>query len=272
MNPESKRVARRVPVLMYHRVGHAATDWETKYCVSPERFASHMSALKRRGMDACSVEDFVAWLDGHRELRHGTFVLTFDDGFLGVHQYAYPLLVELGWPATVFLVSSLIGNEDQWCRRENPTGRTYPLMGRAEVNEMARNGFSFHSHSRSHWDLTKLGRGALSEELAGSRRELEDLLGRPVPFFAYPYGRYDATVLEVTREAGYRAAFSVQPGFNRPDVDRYRIRRLDVFGTDTAMALLRKIAFGTNDGSVGHVIRYYVDRVASRLGARKEAA
>jgi peptidoglycan/xylan/chitin deacetylase (PgdA/CDA1 family) len=270
MIAESKRPAHRIPVLMYHRVGYAANDWEVKYCVSPERFASQMSALKRRGMHACSIEDFVAWLDGHRELNEGTFVLTFDDGFLGVFQHAYPLLVELGWPATVFLVSSLVGQHDEWCRRENPAGHTYPLMGRAEIDEMMRNGFSFHSHSRSHCDLTKLAHDALREELAGSRRELEEFLGRAVPFFAYPYGRHDANVLEMTHAVGYRAAFSVQPGFNRRDVDRYRIRRLDVFGTDTAKELLRKVRFGTNDGSMGQVIRYYVVRVAARIGMTRE--
>jgi peptidoglycan/xylan/chitin deacetylase (PgdA/CDA1 family) len=145
-------------------------------------------------------------------------------------------------------------------------------MGRAEIDELARNGFSFHSHSRSHADLTKLEHGALCEELAGSRRDLEDLLGRPVSFFAYPYGRYNSTVLQMTREVGYRAGFSVQPGFNRRNVDRHRIRRLDVFGTDTARALLRKITYGTNDGSVGNVIRYCIGRIASRLGGQKEAA
>ena len=265
-----KAAATRVPVLMYHRVGQAANEWEAKYCVGPERFASHMWALKRRGMHACSVEDFVAWLDSQRGLPDGSFVLTFDDGFLDVYQHAYPILLELGWPATVFLVSSLVGREDEWCRSENPGGHTYPLMGRVQIDEMMRNGFSFHSHSRSHSDLTNLPHDTLAEELAGSRRELEDLLGCAVPFFAYPYGRHNANVLAMTRAAGYQAAFSVQPGFNRHDVDRYRIRRLDVFGTDTARALLRKVSFGTNDGSMRHLIRYYVDRVAVRMGVAKE--
>jgi peptidoglycan/xylan/chitin deacetylase (PgdA/CDA1 family) len=263
-------MASRVLVLMYHRIGHAANSWEGKYCVSPDRFASHMWALKRHGMHACSAEDFVAWLLGQKDLTEGTFTLTFDDGFLSVYEHAYPLLLELGWPATVFLVSTLVGRQDLWSRHENPSGMSYPLMSRSDINEMARKGFSFHSHTRSHPDLTKLPRATLEEELAGSRRELEDLLGRAVPFLAYPYGRHDATVVEATCQAGYLAGFSVQPGFNRNNVDRYRIRRLDVFGTDTANALLRKVSLGTNDGSVGNMIGYYLDRITSRVGLNKE--
>ena len=259
--------ASRVTVLMYHRVGSAMNERESKYCVSPGRFASHMNALQQRGMQPCSADDFVAWLDGAGALPDKTFLLTFDDGFLGVYEHAFPLLAAMGWRATMFLVSGLIGREDEWCTRENPSRRTYPLLGRHEIEEMAGRGFSFQSHSRSHPDLTKLDRQALTTELAGARRDLEDLLGQPVRYLAYPYGRYDETVLEVARASGYHAAFSVQPGFNRPDVDRFRLRRLDVFGTDTATALLRKVTYGTNDGSWWRSVRYYGERVTARLGS-----
>ena len=265
MNPARAKEASRVTVLMYHRIGEARNDWERRYCVSPERFASHVQSLQRRGMRPCPVANFVAWLEGAASLPEGSFVLTFDDGFLGVYEHAFPLLSQMGWPATVFLVSGLIGKKDAWTNRENPSGETYPLLGREEIEAMARGGISFQSHSRSHPDLTQLSGPALMEELAGARRDLEDLLGRPVPYLAYPYGRYDENVLDAVKACGYAAAFSVQPGFNRRDVDPYRIRRLDVYGTDTAAALLRKVSLGSNDGSWWHSVRYYADRAAARV-------
>ena len=265
MNTRPATGADRVTVLMYHRVGSATNEWESKYCVSAGRFASHMKALQQRGMQPCSVDEFVGWLDGSSVLPDKTFLLTFDDGFLGVYEHAFPLLAAMGWRATMFLVSGLIGREDEWCRRENPSGKSHPLLGRREIEEMARRGFSFQSHSRSHPDLTKVDHRALADELAGARRDLEDLLGQPVLYLAYPYGRYDETVLEVARASGYDAAFSVQPGFNRRDVDRFRLRRLDVFGTDTASALLRKVTYGTNDGSWRQSVRYYGERITARL-------
>lgn len=265
MTSASRADAERVTVLMYHRIGEARNDWERRYCVSPGGFASHMRALERRGMRPCPIEAFVAWVEGRASLPAESFVLTFDDGFLGVYEHALPLLAAMEWPATVFLVSGLIGKADSWTGRENPSGKTYPLLGPREIAEMARGGFSFHSHTRSHPDLRALSRDALEDELAGARRDLEDLLGHAVPYLAYPYGWYDDKVLQAARDAGYTAAFSVQPGFNRRDVDRYRIRRLDVYGTDTAAALLRKVAFGTNDGSLRQVVRYYAERAAARV-------
>ena len=118
----------RVPVLMYHRVGVAHNDWERKYCVGAQRFAEHMRTLARAGWQAVSIDRFFAWLDGGADLPEQSFLLTFDDGFLGVHEHAAPVLAELGWPATVFLVSQLIGQRDSWCEAHNPSGVTYPLM------------------------------------------------------------------------------------------------------------------------------------------------
>ncbi len=256
----------RVPVLMYHRVGEANNDWERKYCVSPQRFADHMRTLMHTGWRAVSIEDFFAWLDGHAELPEQSFLLTFDDGFLGVHEHAAPVLAALGWPATVFLVSQLIGKRDDWCEAHNPSGVTYPLLDASHIRELRGQGFSFHSHTRNHADLPTLDDRQLHDQLAGSRTDLQALLGEEVAYLAYPYGHYDDRVLQAAQVAGYRAAFSVQPGFNRRDIDRFRLRRLDVFGTDSAAALRRKITLGSNDGSLGHSFRYGASRVLARLG------
>ena len=112
--------AESVIVLMYHRIGYAHNDWERKYCVSPERFAAQMEALAGRGMSAVDIDDFVGWLDGRQPLPKGGFVLTFDDGFRGVREHALPVLERYGWPATVFLVTDLIGKQD--CAQDLPRG------------------------------------------------------------------------------------------------------------------------------------------------------
>lgn len=258
--------ATRIPVLMYHRIGDAHNPWEAKYCVSPRLFSEQMRMLATQGMHACAIDDFIDWLNGGRPLPKGSFLLTFDDGFLGVYEYAAPVLREFGWPATVFLVSQLIGKVDEWCRAENPSGATYPLLTLEHIHSMRAHGFSFHSHTRHHPDLPTLSDAQLKDELSGSKQDLEDMLGEPVTYLAYPFGRYDERVLSLARQAGYDAAFSVQPGFNRVDVDRFRIRRLDVFGTDTPPMLMRKIKFGTNDGSIQNVSRYYWARFRKHFG------
>ncbi len=257
--------AERIPVLMYHRVGTPRNEWESRYCVTPERFSQHMHRLQERGMRARSLTDFFAWLRSEIELPSGSFLLTFDDGFLGVYERAVPVLRDLEWPATIFLVSQRIGGQDEWTKDENPSGTTYPLLGRKHIEAMQSMGFTFQSHTRLHPDLTTLSDHQLADELDGSRRDLEELFGESRAYLAYPYGRYDDRVIQAARTAGYQAAFSTQPGFNRRGVDSYRIRRLDVYGTDTPTMLARKVFFGSNDGSWRQPLRYYLGRLVERV-------
>jgi len=259
--------ATRVPVLMYHRVGDASNDWEARYGISAANFAAHMQAIASEGYRAVTTDDLIAWLAGGPALPSGAIAITFDDGFRGVRDHALLVLERLGWPFTVFLVSDLIGADDVWTRDSNPAGRVHPLLNADEIADMQQRGASFHSHTRTHASLPTLDDRQLADQLSGSREALASLLGHDVPYIAYPFGHLDERVEAATRAAGYRAAFSTQPGFNRQDVNPYRIRRLDVFGTDTPAMLLRKIRFGSNDGSLRHAARYYLDRVKSRLPA-----
>jgi peptidoglycan/xylan/chitin deacetylase (PgdA/CDA1 family) len=257
--------AARIPVLMYHRVGPAGNAWEARYAISAAAFAEHMAALRDAGYRAITIDALVDWLEGGAALPEGAFLLTFDDGFKGVGEHALPILEGLGWPFTVFLVSNLIGGEDVWTQKSNPSGKTYPLLDADEIRNMEGRGCSFHSHTRSHASLPTLDEAGLADQLSGSRQALAQLLGHEVSYIAYPFGHVDDRVVAATRAAGYRAAFATQPGFNRRDVDRFRIRRLDVYGTDSAAMLLRKIHLGCNDGSLGYALRYYVDRLLSRI-------
>jgi len=255
----------RIPVLMYHRVGQANNAWEARYAITAANFSSHVHALSDAGYRAIGIDALVDWLEGGPPPPEGAFLLTFDDGFHGVGEHALPVLESLSWPFTVFLVSDLIGGQDVWTRSANPDGTAYPLLSVDEIRNMQQRGCTFHSHTRTHASLPTLDDGQLVDQLQGSRQALTELLGHEVRYIAYPFGHLDARVEAATRAAGYRAAFSTQPGFNRRDVNPFRVRRLDVYGTDTAAMLLRKIHLGTNDGRLASAVRYYVDRLRARF-------
>jgi|SRR5215470_15913506 len=252
-------------VLMYHRLGRARNAWEARYAIAPERFDAHTTALAREGMHCVGVDIVARWLENGDPLPENAFALTFDDGFKSVREHALPLLERLHWPFAVFLVSDLIGRADLWTRAANPDGAVYPLLGEDEILDMQRRGVTFHSHTCSHASLPGLDDRRLEHELEHSRAALAKLLGRPVDYLAYPFGHVDDRVAAAARRAGYRGAFSTQPGFNRREVDRFRIRRIDVYGADTPAMLLRKVRLGTNDGTLSALARYYASRVKDRL-------
>ena len=252
--------AYRIPVLMYHRVGvpdHA----RDVYCIRPERFVAQMRALAEANYRAVSVEDFDAWRRGEKSLPENSFVLTFDDGFTGVHDFAAPVLKKLEWPATVFLVAGKLGGQSDWEVTTGEPMHPHPLMNAAQLSNLSAQGFSLHSHSLLHHDLTTLEASTLEQDLCDSRALISDISGQAPLYLAYPYGRHSLAVRKAAQHAGFTLAFSVESGFNRPGENAYQIRRLDVFGSDTPAMLLRKIRLGTNDGSLTQLIYYYLRRI-----------
>jgi peptidoglycan/xylan/chitin deacetylase (PgdA/CDA1 family) len=260
--------AERVPVLMYHRVATLASSAERDYCVTPQKFAAHLGWLAAHGYRPCTIGAFDRWFHGQSTLPPRSVLITFDDGFADLCKHAAPLLSARGWPATVFLVSGLIGQSDRWTSNEFGTAGCNALLNRAQIAEMARQGIEFQSHSRSHADLTSLDDTGLAEEIEGSRNDLEDMLGHAVHYFAYPFGRADARVHSAVKAAGYRLAFSVHPGFNRARSAALEVRRLDITGHDSRAGFGRKVSMGTNDGSIGDQLRYLATRLAQRIGPR----
>lgn len=264
--PASPARADRVPVLMYHRVETTLAAPERRYAVTAAQFAAQLDWLAAHGWQPCTMAGFMAWYLHGAALPARSVLITFDDGFAGLHTHALPQLARRGWPATVFLVSALIGGREGWLAREQQaSGSAHALLSAAQIAEMAAAGIEFHSHSRHHARLTELDDTRLADELAGSRAELQQLLGTAVEAIAYPYGGVDERVRQAATRAGYRLGFSVEPGFNRPAGPALAVRRLDITGHDTPTRFGRKLDLGTNDGSLAYQLRYVGRRLAARL-------
>src|SRR5690606_25886998 len=100
-------------VMMYHRVlPHTHPDRATEQpgmYVSPETFELHMHLL-RKHFGLVHLDDWLDALAENRPLPRHACAVTFDDGWRDNYQYAFPVLERLGVPATVYLVSDLVGS------------------------------------------------------------------------------------------------------------------------------------------------------------------
>jgi peptidoglycan/xylan/chitin deacetylase (PgdA/CDA1 family) len=101
-----------------------------------------------------------------------------------------------------------------------------------EVREMAAGGIEFGAHTRTHPVLSRVpGADELVDEIAGSKRQIEQQLGRPVDHFCYPNGSnedFGADAVEAVRAAGYRTAVTTEKGLNYPGADRFQLVRIGV--------------------------------------------
>ena len=161
--------------------------------------------------------------------------VTFDDAYRSVVD-ALPLLAELGVPATIFVCTGYARDGRPFdvpeLRKDAAADpAAFETMDWAALRAAASGGAEIGSHTVSHPHLTRLPDAELDRELRESRAELEDELGAPCRYLAYPYGEEDDRVRAAARRAGYDAAFAVDPGRGRSD--RFGLPRLAVYRHDT---------------------------------------
>jgi len=243
--------------LMYHSVrpGRGTADWT--WAVSQQRFDEQMELLQQDGWRTCTVSELAA----PGPLPDKSVAITFDDGYQDNHQ-AFMSLARRGMRGTLFMVSSDVGGRASW-QGEDGSGR--PMLDKTQLLEMLAAGMEVGCHTRSHPRLTQLDDHRLRDEVSGGRNELQDQIDAKVNSFAYPYGDYDARVVDAVREAGFAAACVTRSGSGRVDGDPLRLRRLAVIAEDNLATFARKLAFADNEAGWSRVGAYYLGRVRARF-------
>jgi peptidoglycan/xylan/chitin deacetylase (PgdA/CDA1 family) len=194
-----------IQILMYHQVGdfkpmqaHRAT-----YC-DYRRFGRQMAYLKLAGYNVIGMSDALLALRGEKRIPDKAVVLTFDDAYENFYEYAFPVLQKYQFPATVYAISSLLGQPASWLSHDGL--ETPPLMDAARLREINAAGMEIGSHSASHVRLAQQSTDRIKEEVMRSKMELEDLVGQKVDHFCYPYGSHDLRAVDAVAEAGYLSA------------------------------------------------------------------
>ncbi len=216
-----------IPILMYHVVSAAKPGTPNPELWVPEStFRDQMSALRRAGYHAITLQQaFAGWQKG-APLPRRPVVVSFDDGYLSHYTHARPVLRRLGWPGVLNLKVGNIG----------PGGLTT-----RQVKALIAAGWEIDSHTIEHTDLTADGPELLRHELVDSRRELQRRFHVPAAFFCYPSGRFNDQVVAAVRAAGYRGATTTAEGYATRS-GAYTLARVRVNGSESANDLMRKLA------------------------------
>jgi peptidoglycan/xylan/chitin deacetylase (PgdA/CDA1 family) len=216
-----------LPILTYHAIDSSRAVTAT----DPSRFAATLDALLEAGFRAVDLGE---WLKLGRPPVDRGFALAFDDGLRSVLGVA-DRLARLDVPATVFLVSGRIGLDNAWPGQPSGIPRAR-LLGRSDLESLARLGFRFGSHGRSHRRLARLSAGELEAELVRSRDEIEQWVGRRCGLLAYPYGSSNARVRRAASKV-YDAAFGTRLAYAGAADDPFDIARIDAFYLRSRRAL-----------------------------------
>jgi peptidoglycan/xylan/chitin deacetylase (PgdA/CDA1 family) len=225
--------ALHVPILMYHRIDALQPTLPAitrSLTVAPADFARQIRWLRGHGYHAISQEQLFAALEHGKKLPRKPVMITFDDGYRDVLANAAPVLKRLGMPATAYVITSRISNGD------------VSFLSWAQLHALEQSGIEIGSHTVHHAELPSLSDPAALQELIQSRHALEQHLGHPVQWFAYPAGKFDARSEELARQAGYVLAVTTQPGAAqsaRAPLALHRYEVLDTTGVSGLAAMLR---------------------------------
>jgi peptidoglycan/xylan/chitin deacetylase (PgdA/CDA1 family) len=252
-----------IPVLLYHSVARQAAPGFAPWTITPERFDAHMRWLAGAGYRALTVSELAERLRGGRPPESERVVaITFDDGLEDFYTEAWPILRAHELTATVFVTTGHVGGRAAWL---SPLGAgARPMMSWAQVAEVAEAGIECGAHTLTHPQLDTLWPGRARAEIAGSRAELERVVGR-VGAFAYPHGYHARRVRAAVREAGFACACACGDALAGPRDDLYAIPRITVPGDWDAGMLAQRIATARPAGS-RRVLRRAAWRTARRAG------
>jgi peptidoglycan/xylan/chitin deacetylase (PgdA/CDA1 family) len=225
---QSRRDARngRAPiiVLFYHRV---ADDVCNGWTCSNHDFVRQMVWLNKRF-------EMISLAEAQRRVRDGNnkrpaVSITFDDGYADNCVRALPFLIEQKIPCTYFVSTRFVLEQLPF---PHDLAQGYALAPNTpeQLREMAEAGIDIGAHTHTHTDLSRVvDRRQLHQEVVEPREMLERLTGRPVRYFAFPYGlrgNLNVSAFQMAYEAGYHGVCSAYGGYNFPGDDAFHLQRI----------------------------------------------
>jgi peptidoglycan/xylan/chitin deacetylase (PgdA/CDA1 family) len=187
-----------VPVLMYHKVDpHTPSDAVGRsLTLEPAAFEAQLAWLRAHAIRTMTMNELADAL-ARGEHPRDAVVLTFDDGYSDAAEVVTPLLRKYGARASFYVSAGFIGD-----------GRHASWK---ELRAMRAEGMEIGCHGTHHLDLTELSRTGAAREAAGCVAALSHYLARPTTY-AYAAGRWNASIVDLMRTLGMKAALTEHPG------------------------------------------------------------
>jgi peptidoglycan/xylan/chitin deacetylase (PgdA/CDA1 family) len=236
-----RRLSSGTAILMYHAFGDEHEE-ASRYVVPVKLFRLHMAVLWWLRYRVLSLEDYVDYRQSCALPPARSVVITIDDGYADNVTLAAPVLRRYGFPATFFLVSRAIGTKNSW-DQDGALARR-PLVSTDAARSLNEAPLGVGAHTQSHPVLTALTEAEQAQEISRSRSDLEQLVGKRITVFSYPYGKHNETTKRLVAQAGFEAACAVTPGLTWLNTPLYGLHRIEIFGSDHILRFIYKLITG----------------------------
>ncbi len=217
-----------VPILMYHHLNDlpsSATQLSLTWTVKPRDFEAQMNWLSQHGFHTITMAQLVGHLTHHQPLPAKPLIISFDDGWAEDYSVAFPILKRYNFIGVFFVYTHPLDKPE--------------FLSWGQVEEMSGAGMDIEAHTLTHPHLRSLTPDAAAKEIGESKATLENRLGKPVVAFAYPFGEYNAAIIEMVKRAGYECAVTINSGYRQRADQIFQLHRTRVSYQDMLQDLGR---------------------------------
>lgn len=220
---------KEVPILCYHQL----RDWKPTdsksarvYIMPMDVFKEELNALHDSGYTSILPDQLMDYLKNGKPLPPKPVMLTFDDATDEHYAVALPELEKYGFKG-VFFIMTVVLNRPNYLTRD-------------QVKEISDKGHLIACHTWDHHMTTKYKDEDWVTQLEKPTALLEKLTGKPVKYFAYPFGLWNKAATQQIKKRGYTAAFQLSA--KKDDEEPYfTIRRVIADGNWTKAQMWRSI-------------------------------
>ena len=218
---------KEVPVLCYHHIRNFSAGESSNmksYSVTPAAFAEQMKTLHDSGYNTILPEQLYNYLVHDAVLPAKPVMLTFDDTDKEQFTLGATEMNKYGFKGVFFLMTIAIDRKR--------------YMSKAELKELADSAHAVEAHTWDHHMVTKYKGGDWDTQFVRPKKKIEEITGKPVNYFAYPFGLWNKEAIPELKKAGYKMAFilSTKRDSSEP---LFTIRRMIVPGQWSTQGMLK---------------------------------
>jgi peptidoglycan/xylan/chitin deacetylase (PgdA/CDA1 family) len=215
---------KEVPILCYHNIRYGSPAKLMSYTVTPAAFAAQMKILSDSGYKTILPDELYAYLVHGTQLPEKPVMITFDDTDKDHFMVGQAEMKKYGFRGVFFLMTIAINRKR--------------YMNEDELKQLSADGHSIQAHTWDHHMVTKYQGGTWDSQLVMPKKRIEALTGKPVEYFAYPFGLWNKEAIPELKSRGYKMAFILSTKRDSTE-PLYTVRRMIVPGQWTPQGMLR---------------------------------
>ncbi|MER3470375.1 MAG: polysaccharide deacetylase [Chitinophagaceae bacterium] len=226
---------KEVPILCYHHIKPQSTN---EYTVTTDNFKAQLKVLHDSGYHSILPDQLYAYLTTGAPLPEKPFMLTYDDTDEEQFSIAKPEMDKYGFKGVYFIMTISIGRPR--------------YMTKEQIKQLADEGHTIGAHTWRHdrvdkylttphidRDTKKIVNNDWDLQLVDTRKKLEEICGKPIHYFAYPFGVWTKMGIPEIRKRGIKMAFQLSTKRD-PDEPLYTVRRI-IIPSISATSLLKSM-------------------------------